>query len=148
MTDDGKDVTQAEAEDEPVRERYEFAIPNRATTILVVDDETIVRRFVVATLESRGFTVLEASSGQEGLKHFSEQKDIQLVLSDILMPVMTGPEMVQRIVKINPSVKVIFMTGTDPDKRLLDLAATTYRLLHKPFPLEILISSVQECLAS
>ena|SRR5438045_3665462 len=150
MKDDGEGLRETETEDEAVRDRrrYESATPNRAAKILVVDDEPIVRRFVAATLESRGFTVLEASSGHEGLKHFSEQRDIQLVLSDILMPVMTGPEMIQRIVKINPSVKVMFMTGTDPDKRLLDFSARKYLLLHKPFPLEVLVSSVQQCLTS
>jgi len=135
MKDNGEELTEAETEDEPFpeRNRCEFAIPNRAAKLLVVD-EPIVRRFVAAALESRGFTVLEASSGQEGLKRFSEQKEIQLVLSDILMPTMTGPEMVQRIVKINPSVKIMFMTGTDLDKRSLDLSAKKYLLLHKLSP--------------
>ena len=148
--DIGEELKQTEAEGHVLQEqsRDEFLTSQRPAKILVVDDEPIVRRFVVATLESRDFLVVAASSGQEGLKFFSEHKDVELVLSDILMPAMSGPEMVQRIVKLDPSVKIMFMTGTDPDRRLLELSAKKYLLLHKPFPVEILISSVQECLAS
>ncbi len=93
-----------------------FATPKRAAKILVVDDEPMVRRFVVTTLQSRGFAVFEASSGREGLKYFSEHDPVDLVLTDVLMPIMTGPEMVQRILKIDPTVKVLFKTGADPDR--------------------------------
>ena len=84
-----------------------FATPKRDAKILVVDDEPMVRRFVVATLQSRGFAVVEASSGQEALNYFFEHDGVDLVLTDILMPVMSGPEMIQRIVKIDPSVKIM-----------------------------------------
>ena len=102
----------------------------------------------MATLESRQYTVIEASSGQEGLKSFSEHEGIDLVLSDILMPTMTGPEMVQRIVKIDPSVKIMFITGTDPDRRLMGLSEKKYLLLHKPFTLDRLLKHIEECLAT
>jgi two-component system cell cycle sensor histidine kinase/response regulator CckA len=125
-----------------------FANQKRAAQILVVDDEPIVRRFIVATLQSRGFVVVEASSGQEGLKYFSERNGVDLVLTDILMPIMSGPEMIQHIVKIDPSVKIMFMTGTDPDRRLMDFHDKHYLLLHKPFTLDKLIKSVQDCLAN
>ena len=125
-----------------------FPRAKRAAGILVVDDDSLVRRFVVASLESRGFAVLEASSGQEGLNYFFEKNDIQLVVSDILMPVMSGPEMVQRILKLDSSVKVMFMTGTDPDRRLLGLSAKKYLLLHKPFTLDTLLKGVDQCLAT
>jgi len=125
-----------------------FANQKRAAKILVVDDEPMVRRFVVATLQSRGFGVLEASSGQEGLKYFSEHDGVDLVLTDILMPVMSGPEMIQHIVKIDPCVKIMFMTRTDPDKRLMNFHDKHYLLLHKPFTLDKLLKSVQDCLAN
>ena len=125
-----------------------FATPKRAAKILVVDDEPMVRRFVVTTLQSRGFAVVEASSGREGLKYFSEHDPVDLVLTDVLMPIMTGPEMVQRILKIDPTVKVIFMTGADPDRRLMGLSGKKYLLLQKPFTLETVLESIQDCLAS
>ena len=125
-----------------------FATVKRGATILVVDDEPIVRRFVVATLQKKGFAVLEASSGQEGLKYFFEHNGVDLVLTDVLMPVMSGPEMVQRILKIDPTAKIIFMTGGDPDRRLMDLSDKKYLLLQKPFTLDTLLTNVQECLAT
>ena len=124
-----------------------FATPKRGAKILVVDDEPTVRRFVVAALQSNGFTVLQASSGQEGLKYFAEHDDVDLILSDVLMPTMSGPEMVQRIMKSN-NVKVIFMTGGDPDKKLMELSGKKYSLLHKPFTADTVLKSVQDCLVS
>jgi len=61
---------------------------------------------------------------------------------------MTGPEMVQRIVKIDPSVKIMFITGTDPDRRLMGLSEKKYLLLHKPFTLDRLLKHIEECLAT
>jgi len=138
---------ECDPENEEVRDQR-LPTQQRPACILVVDDDALVRRFVVASLQSRGFAVLEAGSGQEGLKYFFEKNDIQLVVSDILMPVMSGPEMVQRILKLEPSVKVMFMTGTDPDKRLLGLSARKYLLLHKPFTIDTLLKSVQQCLTT
>ena len=125
-----------------------FAISRRAATILVVDDEPMVRRFVVATLESRQYTVIEASSGQEGLKSLSQHYNVDLVLTDILMPVMTGPEMIHMILKIDPSVRVMFMTGNVPDAQALESLDKNHPVLHKPFTIDALLNNVQECLAS
>src|SRR5437762_9087875 len=91
--------------------RTVFTTSHRSVTVLVVDDDQMVRQFVAATLRRCGFNVIEAGSGQEGLKHFAENQNVHLVLSDILMPTMSGPEMVQRILRIEPSVKIMFMTG-------------------------------------
>jgi two-component system cell cycle sensor histidine kinase/response regulator CckA len=125
-----------------------FAIPKRAARILVVDDEPIVRRFIVATLESRQYTVIQASSGQEALKYFSEHNEVDLILTDILMPDLSGPEMVQTILKLHPSVNVMFMSGTDPDRILMGLPAKQYPVLHKPFTLNALLNAVQDALSN
>jgi CheY-like chemotaxis protein len=116
--------------------------------ILVVDDEPLVRLFVVAMLENNGFAVLEASSGEEGLQCFSQNSDVKLVLSDLLMPGMSGLEMTRRILTADQSVKVLFMTGMDPNGSLTELPKKQYSLLQKPFTLDILLKSVHDCLAA
>ena len=115
--------------------------------ILVVDDEPLVRRFVVTMLENRGFAVLEASSGEEGLKHFSQHSDVKLVLSDVIMPSMSGPEMIQQILITDPSVRVLFMTGMNTERSLMGLHGKQFPLLQKPFTLDILLKTIHDCLA-
>ena len=74
-----------------------------AYSILVVDDDPIVRRFVSTTLQRNGFAVLEAASGKDGLERFAEHRDaLALILTDIMMPGMSGPEMIERIRAIHP----------------------------------------------
>jgi two-component system cell cycle sensor histidine kinase/response regulator CckA len=84
-----------------------------SASIMVVDDDEIIRRLVVRVLRSSGFRVLEADCGESGLKVFREaQGPIQVVITDVLMPKMTGPGMVRRILEIDPDVPIIFITGT------------------------------------
>jgi CheY-like chemotaxis protein len=116
--------------------------------ILVVDDEPLVRLFVVAMLENNGFVVLAASSGEEGLQCFSQNDDVKLVLSDLLMPGMSGPEMIRQILTTHNSVKVLFMTGMDPNSSPTEFRKEQYSLLQKPFTLETLLNSVRGCLAT
>lgn len=81
-------------------------------TILVIDDNEQVRQFFVSILKEFGYTVLESSSGKEGLQLFSENKDlIALALVDLVMPGLSGLEVVKRIRQIKPEQKVIIMSG-------------------------------------
>ncbi len=81
-------------------------------TIMVVDDETPIRRMVTRFLEKEGYAVLGARCGERGVECFQEHPDeIELVLTDVSMPKMSGPEMVNRILQQKASVKVLFMTG-------------------------------------
>jgi two-component system cell cycle sensor histidine kinase/response regulator CckA len=82
-------------------------------TILVVDDDDAVRRFAILALQQRGYTTLEGSDGISGLKRFFESsEDIGLVLSDIVMPPPSGPEMINEILRAKPSLAVGFASGT------------------------------------
>jgi CheY-like chemotaxis protein len=79
-------------------------------TILVVDDNTAVRQLVAALLQQNGYSVIEADCGPKGLACFAaEHGCVDFVLSDIVMPDMSGPEMVQEILRIEPSMRVMFM---------------------------------------
>jgi len=83
------------------------------TAILVVEDDSQVRRFVGRVLRAEGYAVLEASCGQEGLETFTShgEKRIAVIITDVLMPNMNGPEMIDRILTLAPAVGVVFMTA-------------------------------------
>ena len=105
------------------------------TTVLVVDDEEVVRKFASAVLARSGITVLSANDGREGLELWQQHKDdIDMVLTDIMMPVMGGPDMVERIREEAPDLKVVFMSGFPGQAESLpeDLY-TTSSFLEKPF---------------
>ncbi len=81
-------------------------------TVLVIDDEEIVRRTAQATLERFGYKVLLADDGLQGVKRFRElAADIDLVLLDMTMPVMSGEETFRELRLIRPDVRVILSSG-------------------------------------
>ena len=81
-------------------------------TILVIDDEEIVRRTAVASLEHFGYQVMTAENGPAGLEMFRGGQDgIAVVLLDMTMPLMTGEETFRQLKTINPDVKVILSSG-------------------------------------
>ena len=81
-------------------------------TILLVEDEDGVRRLLKHVLGKRGYTVLEAANGPEALSIFqNERRPIDLLLTDIVMPRMSGRELAERLVQLQPALKIIFMSG-------------------------------------
>ena len=121
--------------------------PEAAPTVLVVDDEEIVCMFVLAALQQRGYRVLSANRGEAGLRCFSDnQAEISLVISDVVMPDISGYKMVEGIRNIRPDIPVLFITGTMQE--LPGWARETCCVLRKPFTLNILMCGVEECLAS
>ena len=117
-------------------------------TVLLVEDETGVRNLVKRTLGRHGYRVLEASTAAEGLdlvaKHGSE---IDIVLTDVVMAVMNGPQMVAKIRESLPSMKVLFMSGHAGEaiKAGGKLEASDH-LLEKPFYAHDLLKAVRELL--
>lgn len=85
-------------------------------TILIAEDEDIVRDLYSEALRNFGYKVLESGNGDEALQVFSEHKDdIDLVLTDVIMPMKNGKELIQDIQKIKPDIRVIFMSGYSQD---------------------------------
>src|SRR5258708_29911276 len=118
---------------------------NGSETILVVDDETAIRRLVTLTLQKFGYKVYGSRCGERGYDCFMEYpEEIALVLSDIMMPIVSGPEMVARILKERHSVKVLFMTGGY--SAVLPAHYKRFPILEKPFTSQSLLSSVRKCL--
>jgi two-component system cell cycle sensor histidine kinase/response regulator CckA len=114
-------------------------------TILVVDDDEMVRRVAMLSLNQHGYHTMGASDGQSGLMLFIKHRDkIDLVLTDVLMPGVTGPDMVRSILRLDSSAKIVFMSGT---AGLAELPrGKHYQMLHKPFTAEGLAKCVRRCL--
>ena len=85
-------------------------------TILVAEDDAMVREFIVEMLKGYGFTVIEAIDGEEAIKAFNENKDnIQLLILDAIMPKKNGKEVYNEIKKVRPDIKNVFISGYDAD---------------------------------
>jgi PAS domain S-box-containing protein len=119
-------------------------------TILVVDDEAIVRQLATAILERQGYTVLTADSGREALQLYQQQGDpIDLIILDLTMPKMSGRVCYQELRKLNPNVKVMLSSGYSADEavqELLDQGAIGF--MQKPYRVEDLTRAVREMLSS
>jgi two-component system cell cycle sensor histidine kinase/response regulator CckA len=136
----------------PVVEAAVTAAPRDVTgqdTILLVEDEEAVRSFAARALRMRGYNVLEASGGEEGLEIVkSGGHDIHLLVTDVVMPNMDGPTMVRHVKGLKPDLPVIFMSGYAEEAfRRNDENASDLHFLPKPFGLKQLAAKVKEVLS-
>lgn len=117
-------------------------------TVLLVEDEEAVRRFAARALESRGYNVLKATTGVEALDVLASHSDeIDLVISDVMMPEMDGPKLLQQLRRTLPDMKVIFISGYAEEALRRELAeGESFGFLPKPFSLKELASAVKEAL--
>ena len=116
--------------------------------ILLVEDEEAVRAFSVRALQARGYTVHEASSGVHALEVMQEvDGEIDLVVSDVVMPEMDGPTLLTELRKARPDLKIIFVSGYAEEAFEKHLAADEeFAFLSKPFSLKQLATKVKEVL--
>lgn len=114
-------------------------------TILLVEDEDAVRAFASRALTSRGYTVLEASTGAMALEVLEEHDgEIDLVVSDVVMPEMDGPTLLKELRKQMPDVKIIFMSGYAEEAFRKNLETDArFTFLQKPFNLKDLAATVK-----
>lgn len=117
-------------------------------TILVVEDEPSLRRVIVKTLQKNGYRVFEAENGADGLaKMWESWRDVELLLTDSVMPKMSGKKLADEVKKLNVNVKVLFISGYPRDvlsnQGILD---PDIQLLQKPFSGEMLLKKVREVL--
>jgi len=104
---------------------------NRARTILVADDQAMILEFVSEVLKKSGYTVLAAQTGEEALmKSKTHPGEIDLLLSNIQMPGMTGMELGKKIIQDRPAIKVVIMAGFRSGMLVLD---DSWHFLQKPF---------------
>jgi two-component system, cell cycle sensor histidine kinase and response regulator CckA len=115
-------------------------------SILLVDDEEGVRKLVTAILRSNGYDVLEAANGPAALSVFEKNAHkIDMVLTDIVMPQMTGIELGQRLGEQSPGLRILYMSGYR-DNPIGTGGETLRAFLHKPFTPDVLLGKVREVL--
>ena len=116
--------------------------------VLLVEDEDVVRSFAVRALTRQGYEVLEASDGQEALDIVAAHNgEIDIVVTDVVMPEMDGPTMFRELRKTNPSIKVIFVSGYPNEAFRETLGSEDVAFLPKPFSLPQLAEKVKTELA-
>lgn len=118
----------------------------RTTTVLVLEDDDYVRRLVTDSLTSIGYRVLTAAHADEAFRHL-ETETVDLLLSDVVLPRISGPACAIELLKKAPKLRVLFMSGyLDPD--LLRRLGLEERMpfLQKPFSLTLLRDSVADML--
>ena len=117
-------------------------------TILLVEDEDSVRVIVSAVLRRHGYNVLEASTPQGAIKIFDQRSDeIDLLLTDVVMPEMNGPSLAQRLIAARPSLKILFISGYADVASPLDDAGPNVGFLGKPFHASTLAAKVRDILS-
>ncbi|MDR2267976.1 MAG: response regulator [Holosporaceae bacterium] len=135
LSDDGEKFTEAKMVD-----------LTGAGTILLVEDEDAVRMFSSRALRDKGYRVIEASNGESALEFIQKEADsIDLVITDVVMPKMDGPTLMENIKKHNQAMKVIFISGYTEDNFRESLANDSkVHFLAKPFNLKELAFKVKE----
>jgi CheY-like chemotaxis protein len=128
----------------------EHAIPRDAPAgaerILLVEDEEAVRRMAARALSSRGYTILEAANGSEALDLVADRStDIDLVVTDVIMPGVGGRELGERLTDLRPGLPVLFISGyTDDDVVRRGLLSPGSPFLQKPFEPDALARKVRQ----
>jgi two-component system cell cycle sensor histidine kinase/response regulator CckA len=120
--------------------------PSTKETILLVDDEQSVRSIVLKILRRAGYSVLEADNGEEALRIAESSPDkIDLLVTDMFMPGLRGPEVAARLALTRPGLRVLFMSGyADQDARTGVPDGANF--LNKPFSGADLTKTVQAVL--
>ena len=124
----------------------EGGLPTRGTeTLLLVEDEARVRNVVAETLRLNGYTVLEACEPGEAISRAHEHAGrLDLLLADVMLPGMNGPELAGRITRLHPEAKVLFMSGyTDNAIIHQGLLGSEAAFLQKPFTAEGLLRRIR-----
>jgi two-component system cell cycle sensor histidine kinase/response regulator CckA len=118
--------------------------------ILLVEDDEALRSLIVDSLRGWGYDVLEAANGTDAISIAQSRCDeIDLLLSDVVMPGMNGPQVAEKVVSLNPEIKVLFMSGyADIGPEQGEYFGKDRRLLQKPYRLPELARTIREVLGS
>jgi len=110
-------------------------------TILIIDDQDRVRVVIREMLQMEGYTVLDTGDPQVAL-HLTKEHAIHLLLADVVMPLMRGPELARRVQVLSPQTRVLLMSGST----VSDATASGYPFIAKPFTPDALACKVREVL--
>jgi two-component system cell cycle sensor histidine kinase/response regulator CckA len=122
---------------------------DRSETVLIVEDEAEVRELAALFMKSAGYTVLTARDGVDALASVqSSKKQIDVVVTDVVMPNMRGPDLAKRLKSLRPDIKIIYMSGyLDYNGGSGEFLEDGF-FLQKPFTRDTLSSKVMEALES
>ena len=120
--------------------------PAAGTEILVVEDDPRVSRATVGALEEIGYRPIPCASGREALELLEREPNIQLIITDVMMPEMTGPELIREAKRLYPWIATLFVTGYVGEAGEAD-ALSGHDLLRKPFTVSALGEAVATALA-
>ena len=116
-------------------------------TVLVVEDEEAVRRLTKTILEAHGYRVLEADSGAEAHAVASRRAgEIDLLLTDVVMPGMSGPQLAERLQPLHPQMKVLYMSGYPEPRQPNSALVSEVDFIQKPFTKQKLLRRLREVL--
>ncbi|HLP15295.1 MAG TPA: ATP-binding protein, partial [Bacteroidota bacterium] len=121
-------------------------VPGGNETILFIEDEMLLREYLRELLESKGYTVVTAINGEDGVAMFSHHRhEIDIVLSDFGLPKFSGDEVLKRITSLDAHAKIIFVSGyIDPDKKQELLNAGARRVIQKPYSTPLVLHTIRE----
>jgi len=121
---------------------------NSLTTILAVDDDPVILGLLGQVLRSAGYRVLLADGGWSAIETFERNgESVDLLLTDVIMPDLTGPVVAERLCAKQPGLHVLFISGYhDADMVQRFVTRKGFTLLPKPFTADGLLRGVQECL--
>jgi PAS domain S-box-containing protein len=130
------------------KQMREIAAATGTETILLVEDDAEVRRLASQMLTRQGYTVIEACSGPEALGLWSARSAaIHLLLTDVIMPDMSGPRLVEKILALDPALRIMYMSGYADDVIARHgVVGDKTAFLHKPFTLDTLAAMVRSVL--
>lgn len=116
--------------------------------IMLVDDEAAIRQITRQTLEAYGYRVIVASNGAEAVALFAQNiQGIDLVLTDMMMPIMDGPATIQALRQIKPSVKIIGASGISQNGKVIKaIGAGVSHFLPKPYTAEVMLRKIDTVL--
>ena len=117
-------------------------------TILLVEDENGIRLALVRALTREGYAAIAAANGAEAMRLLADRPDIDLIVTDLTMPQMTGEQLAQRVEVERPGLPVVLMSGYSPS--LVESASGVrggHHFLQKPFAIELFLRTIADALA-
>jgi CheY-like chemotaxis protein len=124
-------------------------MPEAPKNVLVVDDEPEIRKLVAAMVTQFGYTVLTADSGEHALTLYKNHAPLELLITDVVAPGMSGPMLAEKLTALQPDLKVLYISGYDNTKLVQKYVVEKgHALLAKPFTVKDLRIKVGELLHS
>ena len=121
---------------------------DKTVNILIVDDEPVLQKMLANILEKEGYHVVIADNGKNGLFQFKKNPNLfDLIIMDMVMPEMTGADCADAIKRINPEIKILFISGYFNDQNMKEVnESDSTGFIHKPFGRDVILSKVKEML--